>query len=109
MYSRTLLKVTGLAASNTTPSVEFDAEKFSIHVVVKNSATLNASVKAQISNNGTDWVDHPDFTASLTGDTGIMWRDWAAHYRYVRVVYTRVAGTADLEVVLVTKGGTGNV
>jgi hypothetical protein len=109
MFSRVLMNQVGLAATFTSPAVEFDAEKYSLHVIVKNPTTLTATVKAQISNNGTDWVDHPDFTAALTVATGIMWRDWAASYRYVRVVFTRTAGSADVDVIFVAKGGVSNV
>ena len=109
MFSKTIMKVAARAASLTTPSLDFDGSQYSLHVVVKNSDTLTGSIKVQVSNNNSDWTDHPDFTLALTGDTSAMWRDWAAQYRYLRVVFTRSAGSADLEVVFNSKGGVSNV
>lgn len=109
MYAKTLMKETAMATSLTSPSLEFDGEKYALHVVVKNSSTLTATVKAQVSNNNADWTDHPDFTLALTGDTSAIWRDWAALYRYMRVVFTRSAGSADIEATFVSKSGVSNV
>ena len=104
MFSRTLAQVTGLAASRTFGGLSFDYDAYALQVTVANASTLTAQFDVEISNDGTNWATHPDFTLSLTGNGTQVLRDWAAQYRFMRPKFTRTAGSCDLLCIFVAKG-----
>ena len=85
------------ASANITsaPADLGDLKDFSIQHVFS-SGTLQGTLKLQSSNNGTSFIDVAGSSVAITAGDETMSNVIGGQYRYVRVSWTRTAGTGTL-------------
>ena len=105
----------GAASFNTGPYRLENFSWFSITGTVSGASALNGTLKLQASNdlgfdNGatitgvTNWVDLASSSQAITANGSVQWNYNGAGFRWLRVVYTRTAGSGTLLLRINAKG-----
>ncbi len=95
-----------LAASSngTVIKVEKQFEGFALQAVISGSGSLNGTLKIQAAidtgDTPTNWADIGGTTAAVIADGVTMWSIGRHHFKWVRIVFTRTAGTGNLTTTL---------
>lgn len=104
VFNYVLLAAGDMSGSITSGSQQLIQEVLcSIQAVWAGTAPAG-TLKLQISNDNSTWVDYTGSSTTVSGDGNFMWNLISVPFRYVRVVYTRVSGIGTL---VVTIGGKG--
>jgi hypothetical protein len=93
------------ASSNGTPiSVMKQFEGFALQAVISSSSSLNGTLKIQANidsgSSTTNWADIGGTTATVIADGVTMWSIGRHHFKYVRIVWTRTAGSGTMTTTL---------
>lgn len=106
------------ASFNSDPFKMENMDLAAIQAVISGSSALNATLKLQAScdmgqDTGTgpagvqgltNWVDVASSTTTVTADGVSMWNVSAVAWKWVRVVYTRTAGSGTIALLANAKG-----
>lgn len=91
-----------LASSSNGSSVgiQTNYNGFSMQAVISGSSSLNGTLKLQAAidsgDTPTNWADIAGTTAAVTADGVTMWNIGRHHFRWVRIVFTRTAGSGTM-------------
>lgn len=94
-----------LGATANGPWIPIDRQYngFSIEAIVSAASSLNGTLKLQVTNipqPGTaDGADVTNSSVTLTGDGTTIWNVDRQHFKWVRYVWTRSAGTGALRTI----------
>jgi hypothetical protein len=88
------------SANGTAVSVMKQFEGFSLQAVISSASSLNGTLKLQAAIDSattpTNWADIGGTTAAVTADGVTMWSIGRHHFKWVRIVYTRTAGSGTM-------------
>jgi hypothetical protein len=77
---------------------------FSYQMVISNQAALVGYVELQASNDGTNWTAIDGTKHTFIGNEVYLWNYNGAHFHYVRANFVITSGSADINLILTTKG-----
>lgn len=70
-------------------------KNISLEMQIVSSSGLSASAKAQVSLDGTNWIDLPGTSSTITGDDDILWTiSEVSSLNFIRISVTISAGSA---------------
>lgn len=92
------LKAQSLGTNYTSQSFNVSYhDRFAIQVKIHDSDTLSGNLKMQVSIDDVDFVDVSDATFSVNGDDKFIISVTQFAYRFIRLVWTRTAGSGSLD------------
>lgn len=89
--------VKGQDISSNFTSVSFPVsthDRFSIQIKIYNAASLSGTLKMQVSNNDSTYVDVSDATFSIRGNDDFIISVTQFAYRFIRLAYVSASGSA---------------
>ena len=69
-------------------------DRFALQIHIYNATSLSGTLKMQVSINNVDYVDVSDATFSISGSDDFIISVTQFAYRFIRLKYTRSAGSA---------------
>jgi hypothetical protein len=103
LFLNTLVDAHSLGASFNSSSLELPlVELLSAQLIWTDSGSLSGTVNLQASNDNTNWVSVG--SQALSGSSTAMINKSDILYKYVRIAYTRTAGSGSLTVLVNAKG-----
>lgn len=82
-----------------------NARGYSIQAVWTGGGSPVGTMSLQASTDGTNWSDISTSTLSVSGNSGNnIFNVKDVYYNFVRLVYTRTSGTANVSITLISKG-----
>ena len=95
-------------ASSTSDVISLHKTETSFVIQVAWTGTTTGTLKLQVSNDSTQWDDLDGITVSPTGSSGQdLWIVTLASFQFLRVVFTRSAGTGTITGTFSAKKGAG--
>lgn len=86
------------ASFNSTGFSVGEFDRFAVKFKISGASSLNGVLKLQCSVDDVDYVDVPDTSITVTADNNYLVSVTSFIFKYIRVSWTRTAGTGTLDV-----------